>query len=153
MKKLTKIKLINWMYFQNVTLDIKGNTMLTGTNASGKSTIIDAIQYVLVGNLKTVKFNTAADEVTKRTLESYVRGFVNDDHMKFLREGDVTSHIALEFENGEKSSIMGVVIDISSNHTKSRFYFVDDCFISDELFIESSEEFKNIRHYFDFKNI
>lgn len=151
MKKLTKIKLINWMYFQNVTLEIKGNTMLTGTNASGKSTIIDAIQYVLVGNLKTVKFNTAADEVTKRTLESYVRGFVNDDHMKFLREGDVTSHIALEFENGEKSSIMGVVIDISSNHTKSRFYFVDDCFISDELFIESSKEYKNIRHYFDFK--
>ena len=149
--RLSKIKLINWMYFQNITLDIKGNTMLTGTNASGKSSIIDALQFVLVGSLKSVKFNTAADEITKRTLESYVRGYVNDDHMKYLREGDVTAHISLEISHGNTSSLIGAVIDISSGYTKTRFYFVDDCFISDDLFIAESSNSKLVRTYTEFK--
>jgi chromosome segregation ATPase len=133
------------MYFQNVTLDIKGNTMITGTNASGKSTIIDAIQYVLVGNLKSVRFNTAADEVTKRTLESYVRGYVNDDSTTYLRSGDVTSHVSLEFEDDKGFSIMGVVIDIVKSHTKAKFYFAENCSITDDIFIYEKNDAKVIR--------
>ena len=44
MKKLTKIKLINWHYFQNETINVDGSFLLSGENASGKSTILDAIQ-------------------------------------------------------------------------------------------------------------
>lgn len=149
--RLSKIKLINWMYFQNITLDIKGNTMLTGTNASGKSSIIDALQFVLVGNLKSVKFNTAADEITKRTLESYVRGFVNDDHVKYLRDGDVTSHISLEISHGNTSSLIGVVVDISSGYTKTRFYFVENCSITDDLYITEINNIKQVKTYTEFK--
>ena len=46
MKKLTKIKLINWHYFQNETINVDGSFLLSGENASGKSTILDAIQLV-----------------------------------------------------------------------------------------------------------
>ena len=48
MKKLVKIRLINWHYLSNETIEINGNTLLTGPNASGKSTIMDAITYVLI---------------------------------------------------------------------------------------------------------
>ena len=46
MKKLVKVRLINWHYLSNETVEIKGNTLLTGPNASGKSTIMDAIRIV-----------------------------------------------------------------------------------------------------------
>ena len=79
MKKLTKIKLINWMYFVNSTIEISGNTLITGVNASGKSTIIDALQYLLMGGIRGVKFNSAANEQGKRTLEGYLRGKISTE--------------------------------------------------------------------------
>ena len=46
MKKLVKVRLINWHYLANETIELNGNTLLTGPNASGKSTIMDAITYM-----------------------------------------------------------------------------------------------------------
>ena len=43
MKKLTKIRLINWHYFSNETIDVSNNILLTGQNATGKSTILISI--------------------------------------------------------------------------------------------------------------
>ncbi|NLB85340.1 MAG: AAA family ATPase, partial [Acholeplasmataceae bacterium] len=37
MKKLTKIKLINWHLFSNQTIEINNNTLISGENGSGKS--------------------------------------------------------------------------------------------------------------------
>lgn len=49
-KKLTRIKLVNWHYFANETIDVNGSCLLSGENASGKSTILDAIQLILTTN-------------------------------------------------------------------------------------------------------
>lgn len=48
MKKLTRLLLINWHYFQNTIIDFGTINFLTGKNSSGKSTIIDALQVVLM---------------------------------------------------------------------------------------------------------
>ena len=45
--KLVKIKLVNWHIFTNHTINLSGNVLITGENASGKSTLLDAIYYVL----------------------------------------------------------------------------------------------------------
>ena len=71
MKTLTKIRLINWHYFENETIDIKNNTLLTGQNASGKSTILDAVSFVLTAGDQN--FNWAANEKGKRDLRGYVK--------------------------------------------------------------------------------
>ena len=47
MKKLTGIRLINWHAFQDETIHINNSVLLTGENGVGKSTILDAIQFVL----------------------------------------------------------------------------------------------------------
>ena len=57
MKKLTRIKLVNWHYFGNETIYVNGSFLLSGENASGKSTILDAIQLILTTN--TRRFNPA----------------------------------------------------------------------------------------------
>ena len=50
MKVLKRLRLINWHYFSNTTTDLKQITLLTGPNGTGKSTIIDALQIVLIGS-------------------------------------------------------------------------------------------------------
>ena len=44
MKKLNKLLLINWHYFWKEIMEFDTINFLTGANAAGKSTIIDAIQ-------------------------------------------------------------------------------------------------------------
>ena len=49
-KTATKLLLINWSRFQRITVRLEGSTLFTGVNGSGKSTILDAMTYLLTGN-------------------------------------------------------------------------------------------------------
>jgi uncharacterized protein YPO0396 len=111
MKTLTKIRLINWHLFENTTINCEGSTYFIGINGAGKSTVLDAIQFALVGGQRDVRFNQAALAGGKRTLASYVRGELGTEGQRFLR-GDATGVIALEFRNPDGSYFShGAVID------------------------------------------
>lgn len=149
MKKLTKIKLINWMYFVDSTIEISGNTLITGVNASGKSTIIDALQFLFMGGIRGVKFNSAANEQGKRTLDGYLRGKISTEGQEYLRNSNCIGHIAVEItDEKDESSIIGVVLDTQSNNpqVKTVFYkidntkLVDDYFINKEIYPNSFRE-------------
>lgn len=148
MKKLVKMKLINWHLFSSQTIEIKNNTVATGENGSGKSTLLDAMQYVLTGG--KAKFNSAANDSAKRTIESYIRGKTGIEGKEYLRNGDVVSYIVLEYfdETSKRSQLIGVVFDLSkSNIKKETFFNIIDYQISDELFgqkrrIYNRSEFK-----------
>ncbi|WP_211321097.1 ATP-binding protein [Anaeroplasma bactoclasticum] len=137
MIKLTKIVLINWMYFQKATLPLEGNAVIVGVNGTGKSTIIDAIQMLLLGN-KASKFNANAN-AEKRNLESYVRGAVNTEEKEFLRPNDVITYLALEIElNGEKH-IFG--ININYKHERSdlsdpKYFYINGIELNADMFIK-----------------
>lgn len=73
MKELVAIRLVNWYHFERVTLRLAGSCQLLGDNSSGKSTILDAVQFVLVGDMTQIQFNKAANERSKRSLGGYVR--------------------------------------------------------------------------------
>ncbi len=111
MKKLTKIKLVNWHYFSNETIHVNGSFLVSGENASGKSTILDAIQLVLTTN--TRRFNPAANEKSKRDLKGYVRCKTGEEGNVYHRAGSVISYIALEFyeESKDKYFVIGVKLD------------------------------------------
>lgn len=110
-KILTRIRLINWHYFTNETINVKGSLLFSGENASGKSTILDAIQLVLTTN--TRKFNPAANEKSKRDLKGYVRCKTGDEGNPYIRQGAVISYVALEFyeESKDKYFVIGVKLD------------------------------------------
>ena len=123
-KILTKLRLINWHYFQNETICLKDSNLFSGENGAGKSTILDAIQLILTTNSK--KFNLAANEKSGRTLQSYVRGKTGEEGNEYLRQGAVISYIAIEFYEQEKnrSFVIGLKIeshDLESNLKKKWF--------------------------------
>lgn len=154
MKELTRIKLINWHYFENVTIEIKGSTLITGDNGAGKSTILDAVQYVLVADLRRIKFNVSAFEETRRDLAGYLRcktGSEGENGLRQLRQGDITSYVVLEFYDNVKRKhfLLGVVVDSYADGSTwdSKFFKVEDCRLEDSLFLtgrrpRNAREFK-----------
>ena len=157
MKKLVKIRLINWHFLSNETIDITGNTLLTGPNASGKSTIMDAITFVLTAGDTT--FNLAANEKGKRDLRGYVKCKLGMDDKEYLRNGDVSGHIALQFHDEKTNNdfTVGAVIDAFGDLTpvKSIFYksnapMNDDMFISPEKTIYGTVEFRKHNPLFEY---
>lgn len=146
--KLRRIKLINWHLFRNQTIEISGNSLISGENGAGKSTFLDAIQYVLT--IGKAKFNTAANNKAKRDLEGYLRCKLGVENKTYLRNGDVTSHVALEFydEKNNQVVIIGVVVEINKqSRIYEHFYYLKDCEINDDLFIND----KVILNYQNFK--
>lgn len=149
MKTLTKVKLINWHTFSNTEFEIYKNALITGENGTGKSTILDAIQYVLT--VGKCKFNKAASDIGNRTLESYIRCKTGIEGHEYVRNGDVTTYIVLEFfdEKTKDYQIIGTVIDLPSGGRLNREFFqILDSQINDVTFIEerkvlTKKEFKN----------
>jgi len=118
MKTLTRIRLVNWHYFVNETINIKGSVLISGENTSGKSTILDAIQLVLTTNHR--RFNIAANERSNRDLRGYVRGKSGDDNQSYIRTGSVITYVALEFyeEKDMRYFTLGVKIDSPDEDSK-----------------------------------
>ncbi|WP_017193767.1 ATP-binding protein [Vaccinium witches'-broom phytoplasma] len=142
MKKLTKIQLVNWHLFSSQTIEITGNTLISGENGAGKSTLLDALQYVLIGERKNVKFNLAANANAKRSLESYMRGKIGAENKEFLRNGDVITHIALEFldEETQEHTILGCVLELPQRGVlKERFYLYENIALKSDLFISNNK--------------
>jgi len=102
---LERIRLVNWHNFTDNVIEIGNRCMLTGDNGSGKSTIIDAIQYVMAANLRMAKFNSAADERKGggRDLLGYVRCKVGAESTEY-RRGDTIAHVMLEFSTNESGT-------------------------------------------------
>ncbi|XFA99446.1 ATP-binding protein [Candidatus Izemoplasma sp. B36] len=152
MKKLTKIRLINWHYFANETINVKNNTLITGQNATGKSTIIDAVAFIITAGDQI--FNLAANEKSKRDLRGYVKCKLGINDKEYLREGDTTGHVALEFydETKQEYFVVGSVIDIFGEvlPPKVIFYQIkgnlkDEYFIDEENRIRTTVMFKKTK--------
>jgi energy-coupling factor transporter ATP-binding protein EcfA2 len=59
---LRRARLVNWHFFSDSLIELGPATLLGGDNGSGKSTIVDAIQYALVAQVGKIRFNAAASE-------------------------------------------------------------------------------------------
>ncbi|OTP10197.1 hypothetical protein A5844_001895 [Enterococcus sp. 10A9_DIV0425] len=148
MKKLTKIKLINWHMFKNQTIQIKDNVLMSGDNKSGKSTVLDAIQFILTAG--KAKFNMAANERSTRTLEGYVRGKLGVEGKKFLREDFVVAHVALEFQTGSDMTsyfVLGAVIEAEKHQQPRAHFYKINSALQEEWFVDN----KNVRDMVAFR--
>lgn len=111
MKILKKVRLINWHRFQDETIEFAESVLLSGENGAGKSTILDAVQFVIT--CSKANFNKAAHEKGKRNLNSYIRCKTGREDRPYERTGALSAHIALEFydEARKRPFIVGAVMD------------------------------------------
>ena len=115
MKKLTRMKLINWHRFINCTIDFGSSTLISGENGAGKSTLLDAIQ-----------------------LTGYIRCKTGRENKPYERTGQLSAHIALEFyeESKKRYFIIGAVVDSASEGQETTVrYLIDNQKLSDEMFL------------------
>lgn len=128
MKRLKRMLLINWYFFQKEVVEFDTLTFLTGKNGTGKSTIIDALQLVLLSDTSGSFFNKSANGRSRRTLIGYLRGELSDDEaggFTYLRNDRFTSYIVLEFYDEEKSRhfTAGCCFDVYSDNDTPHVFF------------------------------
>ena len=140
MKKLTRIKLINWHYFTNQTINFSGSCLISGENATGKSTILDAVQLILTTN--TRHFNPAANERSRRDLKGYVRCKTGEEGNTYIRKNSVISYVALEFyeESKKQHFVVGVKLNSPSEEGQiRRGWFIENCRLEDIVFTKDNK--------------
>ena len=142
-KTATKLLLVQWARFQNECIRLEGSTLLTGVNGSGKSTVLDAMTYLLTGN---TQFNKAAKD-RDRTVIGYVRGDTKSNGTeRYLRTGEVISYIAMEFWSPLEQSFLVAGVCMESDNEiacKSSWFICRDARIDEINF--TSVEGKRIR--------
>lgn len=131
-KTIRKMALIQWSCFQNEIAGMSGSTLFTGVNGSGKSTILDALSYLLTAN---TQFNVAAKD-RERTVKGYVRGDTKSNGKdQYLRNGEVVSYLAVEVvsEMDGGTFVIGVCIESPSVADKcsSSWFILKNTVLSD----------------------
>jgi len=126
---LSRIIAVNWYGYRQF-IDLSGLSLITGANGSGKSALLDLIQFVILGE-QLSRFNKAAAGAgSGRTLRGYCLCDTNtlgrDGQERFLRTSGVTI-AALEFEfpleGGEtepRRQTWGARIEFDSPTSKGR---------------------------------
>jgi hypothetical protein len=116
--RLTRIHALNWYGYRD-SISVEGNLLLAGVTGSGKSILMDLIQYVLVGDLRLVKFNqSATGDRSDRTLKGYCLGDTKQEELgvtQYMRDNAIT-YVAMEFTwpNGKRVETWGLRIEFTS---------------------------------------
>lgn len=143
MKKLEKLLLINWHYFAFESFKFDQINFLTGKNASGKTTIIDAIQLLILGDTTGHFFNKSASDKSSRSLKGYLKCEIADQEdgtPLYLRNGRFSSYIALQFYDDYQDShfTLGIVFDTYDDGSYDYKYFCFGSKIPDDSFITNN---------------
>ena len=139
MKKLTKILLVNWLYFSKQIIEVDDVNFLTGKNGAGKSTVIDALQIVLLGETNARNFNQAANEKSQRSLDGYLRADMDENNPYSRRGKDFTSYIACEFIDDVEGNhfVTGVAFDCRNDGSNVDHFFIYKGIIPENGFVEN----------------
>ncbi len=144
MKTLRRMLLIHWYTFERELIEFDAINFLTGNNAAGKSTLVDAMQVVLLGDTSGRFFNKAASEKSDRSMRGYLYGEWGDDGeagFTYIRKGPFTSYIVMEYEDTERKRrfMTGFVCDCFEDmNYKYRWFVTDKAGLPDDLFVDET---------------
>ena len=130
-KTAKKLLLLNWSCFQNVCIELGSSTLFTGVNGTGKTTILDAMSYLLFAN---TQFNRAADD-KERTVKAYIHGDRKTNGSdRYLRKDAVVSYVVMEFNSPTDGDfVVGVNIESRSaqDPAESKWFVFQNAKIED----------------------
>ncbi len=136
MKQLSRIILVNWYLFEANEWEIRGCTALLGKNGAGKSSFLDAVQYLMLPNKRDWNPNAkASDGKKKRNIKSYILGRIQSDDVKLTEASyrpreEALCRMALVFrddDTGQETTIGAALSARASDESeKVEAYFVLD---------------------------
>jgi energy-coupling factor transporter ATP-binding protein EcfA2 len=143
---IRRLRLINWHGHENATLDVMGDMLaIIGENGSGKSLILDAIDWALFPT-SNKQFNAAAREggrTSKRTLSNTILFF--DPHgiehaNKGWRRQRTVGYCAVEIEHeGEGRWVYGAAA-AATPHSSHPWYYALPTTLDQIAFLEVSAQ-------------
>jgi uncharacterized protein YPO0396 len=138
MKRLNRIILVNWYLIGAAEIPVEGHTAFIGPNASGKSSILDAIQTVLLGGHgHYLSLNPSAGEKSTRSVRDYCLGVVRDpDNPELSSEyqprRQAISYLVLSFLDERTGDETAVGLALHASLEQPREY-IDGRFIAPGL--------------------
>jgi chromosome segregation protein len=151
MKKLVRIRVVQFFLYEMRDVVVGMNCGIFGANGSGKSSLLDAVQIVMLGANESrgnagVAFNAQADESNhnSRNIRSYCLGQYGDSPEARVRD-TANTYITLVWEDTETHEIVstGVCIYVSADREKSdvqgRYIIPVDLALSDHLELTDGE--------------
>lgn len=151
MKQLVGIRLVQFFLYEQKDIRVGKCSGIFGANGSGKSSLLDAVQIVMLGASAHrghgVVFNAQADEkrASSRSLRAYCLGQYDVAEGARVRE-DATTYITLVWQDTKTREMLstGVCISASSqreNHeVRGRYIFRSDLTLGDHLQLVDGEE-------------
>lgn len=150
--RIEKFMPLNWHFLEECDpLPFGCSTFITGVNASGKSTLIDAMRLLFF--VTTTKFNKAnaiAGDKKSRTLLSYVYGADSllagsdpeneETYRRYMRPGPTVTHVVAELSDDATNvhTVIGVTIEAKSLGSSSQlepvWWSVDNAKLDDLKF-------------------
>ena len=115
---LTRFHAINWYGYADC-IPVAGNLLVAGVTGSGKSILMDLLQFVLIGDRRLVKFNqSATGQASGRDLKGYVLGDLKEEDggvEQYMRQSAIT-YAALEFTwpDGKRIETWGLRVEFAS---------------------------------------
>lgn len=126
MISVKRLHLINWMYYSKLTVEFERGNLLTGITGSGKSSLVDAMQVILLGQTGGRSFfnKSATGTRSDRTLVTYLRGKYHDKEYK-RPDRAFSSYLFLDFfdEVNRETFSFGVVFDLPRDDNWNHNYF------------------------------
>jgi len=138
MKRLVRLLLINWYRIEQASIAIDGHTAVIGPNASGKSSLLDAVQAVLVGaDKRWWQPNASAGEKSTRSLRDYCLGVVRDPDSAelsaaFRPRDQALTYLALVFQDDAGGAPVSIGLALHARLDESQ-EAIDGRFIGDGL--------------------
>jgi uncharacterized protein YPO0396 len=138
MKRLNRIILVNWYLIGAAEIPVEGHTAFIGPNASGKSSILDAIQTVLLGGHgHYLSLNPSAGEKSTRSVRDYCLGVVRDPDnpdlsSEYQPRRQAISYLVLSFLDERTGDETAVGLALHASLEQPREY-IDGRFIAPGL--------------------
>ena len=130
-KTAKKLLMINWSCFSNVCIELGSSTLFTGVNGTGKTTVLDAMSYLLFAN---TQFNRAAED-KDRSVNAYIHGDRKSNGSdRYLRKDAVVCYIVMEFNSPiDGDFVIGVNIESRSaqDPAESKWFIFQNTTIQD----------------------
>lgn len=146
MKLLNRVYIRNWHKVKYAMIPFERLNFLTGKNTAGKSTVIDALQFIFLGDKRGHYFNRAANDKAVRTLKGYLfaqNGYSDElGGFTYDREGQsFNTYLLAEFLNQTTGTFftIGAVFDCDKHMDFDMRYICFEDRIPDHEFVREGK--------------